>query len=238
MASVLRERRTQAPGTQTPGTQARRTEARRTQAERRSATRARLLDATVACLAELGYARTSTTEIVRRAGVSRGAQVHHFPTKADLVATAVEHVFERRIDEFRVAFARLPEGAHKAVAAIDLLWPMFDGDSFDAWLELAVAARTDPHLRDRLTTVTRRFAESVGETFRELFPVPAGTDPVYDVAPKFIFALLDGLALHRSADPDPQFIADVLEAARAIARVFMSEPAGPDSQPTTQEVHT
>ena len=127
-------------------------------------------------------------EIVRRAGVSRGAQVHHFPTKAELVATAVEHVFERRIEEFRAAFARLPDGAHKGVAAIDLLWPMFDGQTFDAWLELAVAARTDPELRDRLTTVTRRFSLSVAETFRELFPVPAGTDPVYDVAPKFIQA--------------------------------------------------
>ena len=197
---------------------------RRTQAARRAATRSRLLDATVTCLAELGYARTSTTEIVRRAGVSRGAQVHHFPTKADLVATAVEHVFERRIEEFRAAFVRLPDGANKAVAAIDLLWPMFDGRTFDAWLELAVAARTDPDLRDRLTTVTRRFTQSVGETFRELFPVPAGGGPVHDVAPKFIFALLDGLALHRSADPDPQFIADVLEAARSIARLYMSAP--------------
>jgi AcrR family transcriptional regulator len=211
---------------------------RRTQAERRSATRARLLDATLACLAELGYARTSTTEIVRRAGVSRGAQVHHFPTKADLVASAVEHVFERRIEEFRAAFVRLPDGANKAVAAIDLLWPMFDGHTFDAWLELAVAARTDPDLRHRLTTVTRRFSQSVEQTFRELFAVPAGADPMRDVAPKFIFALLDGLALRRIADPDPQFIADVLEAAKAIARVFMSEPADPDGRPITQEVHT
>jgi hypothetical protein len=145
-------------------------------------------------------------------------------------------VFERRIEEFRAAFARLPDRAHKAVAAIDLLWPMFDGRTFDAWLELAVAARTDPDLRDRLTTVTRRFTQSVGETFRELFPAPAGGGPVHDVAPKFIFALLDGLALHRSADPDPQFIADVLEAARAIARLYMSDPAGPDGP--TQEAHT
>ena len=211
--------------------------ARRTQAARRAATRARLLDATVACLAELGYARTSTTEIVRRAGVSRGAQVHHFPTKADLVASAVEHVFERRIEEFRAAFVRVPDGAHKAVAAIDLLWPMFDGHTFDAWLELAVAARTDPELRERLTAVTRRFTQSVGETFRELFPVPAAGEPAHDVAPKFIFALLDGLALHRSADPDDgEFVADVLEAARSVARVFMSEAAHPDDP--TQEVLT
>jgi hypothetical protein len=58
------------------------------------------------------------------------------------------------------------------------------------------------------------------------------------VAPKFVFALLDGLALHRIAAPDPQLIADVLEAARAIARVFIPEPAVPDGGPNPQEVPT
>jgi AcrR family transcriptional regulator len=196
----------------------------RTQAQRRALTRGRLLDATVACLAELGYARTSTTEIVRRAGVSRGAQVHHFPTKADLVASALDHVFERRNAEFRAAFAELPEDTNKTVAAIDLLWSMFEGDTFDAWLELAVAARTDPELRARLTAVMRRFHTNVRETFRELFPAPRGADGLYDVAPHFIFVLLDGLALHRIADDDPTPIAGVLDAAKSLARLFMPDP--------------
>jgi AcrR family transcriptional regulator len=197
----------------------------RTQAQRRAATRGRLLDATVTCLAELGYARTSTTEIVRRAGVSRGAQVHHFPTKADLVASALDHVFERRNLEFRTAFAQVPEGTNKAVAAIDLLWSMFAGDTFHAWLELALAARTDPELQARLTHVMRRFHANVRETFRELFPAPRTDDAFYDVAPNFIFALLDGLALHRIADDDPAPIAEVLDTAKALARLFM-----PDAQ--------
>src|SRR5205085_9670279 len=78
---------------------------RRTQAERRAETRGRLLDATLECLAELGYAGTTTTEVVRRAGLSRGAQVHDFPTKAELVVAAVEHLFQRRHDDFRSAIA-------------------------------------------------------------------------------------------------------------------------------------
>src|SRR5205823_12845827 len=81
---------------------------RRAQAERRAETRGRLLDATLECLAELGYAGTTATEVVRRAGLSRGAQVHHFPTKAELVVAAVEHLFQRRHEEFRQAFADLP----------------------------------------------------------------------------------------------------------------------------------
>jgi AcrR family transcriptional regulator len=196
----------------------------RTQAQRTAATRRRLLDATVACLAELGYSRTSTTEIVRRAGVSRGAQVHHFPTKADLVASALDHVFERRNAEFRAAFAEVPEGTSKAVAAIDLLWSMFEGTTFDAFLELAVAARTEPELQARLATVMHRFHANVGETFRELFPAPGGPGSLPDVAPSFIFALLDGLALHRIAEDDPSPIADVLDMAKSLARLFMPDP--------------
>ena len=65
----------------------------RTNAERSAATRVRLLDATIDCLIELGWSGTSTTEVVRRAGVSRGAQVHHYPTKEDLVYDQME-VFE------------------------------------------------------------------------------------------------------------------------------------------------
>src|SRR5258706_14432846 len=67
---------------------------RRTQAERRAGTRALLLEATVECLAERGYAGTTTTEVARRAGLSRGAQLHHFGTKTDLVTAAVEHLHQ------------------------------------------------------------------------------------------------------------------------------------------------
>ena len=121
---------------------------RRTQAARSAATRAHLLNATIECLSELGYAGTTTTEIADRAGVSRGAQLHHFPTKAELVITAVDHLFTRRHEEFVAAIAALPAGADRAEAAIDLLWKMVSGPTFFAWLELAVAARTDPDLRD------------------------------------------------------------------------------------------
>ena len=64
---------------------------RRTQEERTAAMRERLLNATVECLYELGYAKTTTTAIVERAGVSRGAQLHHFPTKADLAIAHNAH---------------------------------------------------------------------------------------------------------------------------------------------------
>src|SRR5260370_32365590 len=141
---------------------------RRTEEERSAATKGRVLDATLEGLAGLGYARTTTTEIAGRGGVSRGAQLHHFPTKAELVIEAVEHLFERRDQEFREAFARLPAGAEPARAAVDLLWSMVAGPTFHAWLELVVAARTDPQLKPPVPALTSPFTQHVSPPFHQL----------------------------------------------------------------------
>jgi AcrR family transcriptional regulator len=183
---------------------------RRTQEERSAATRARLLDATVACLSERGWARTTTTEIADRAGVSRGAQLHHFPTKAELVTTAVEHLFMRRNEEFRAAFAELPADAPRGPAAVELLWSMMRGPTFHAWLELVVAARTDAALAHTVRRIGDRFTDNVRQTFLELFPRPADAPPLYDLAPAVTFALLQGLALdHIVVGDDPRLTAVV-----------------------------
>ena len=128
---------------------------RRTQEERRAKTRAALLEATVDCLVEHGYANTTTTKVVERAGVSRGAQVHHFPTKAELVAEAVGYLAQLRADETQRALERLPEGRERTMAALDMLWEVHTGPLFAASLELWVAARTDRELRDHLLPVER-----------------------------------------------------------------------------------
>ena len=141
---------------------------RRTQEERRATTRAALLDATIECLVEYGYAGTTTTRVVERAGVSRGAQVHHFPTKAALVAEAIGYLADLRADEMERALAKLPEGRERTLAALDLLWKVHTGPLFHASLELWVAARTDSELREQLLPIERavnaRLLEG-GQTF-------------------------------------------------------------------------
>jgi AcrR family transcriptional regulator len=195
---------------------------RRTQGERSAATRARLLDATLSCLAELGYARTTTTEIAERGGVSRGAQLHHFPTKAELVTEAIAYLFDRRDEEFRAAFAKLPADADRGAAAVDILWSMVSGPTFHAWLELAVASRTDPLLKPKLAELSTRFTENVTRTFRELFPRPPGAAPYWNLAPIFTFALLEGLALDAMVAPDNGDIERILDIWRGVARLVMS----------------
>jgi AcrR family transcriptional regulator len=198
---------------------------RRTQAERSAETRARILDATIACLQDLGYARTSTAEIARRAGVSRGGQVHQFPTKADLVTSAVEHLLARRRAEFIEAFDRLPAARDRIAAAIDFLWSMVQGETFDAWLELLIAARTDDELRPAVASMTERLRDTVETTFRALFPAPETTDPFYEIAPRFAFALLDGLALNRIVASEPERVTEVVDALKQVAALVMPQRA-------------
>ena len=86
------------------------------QEERTRAMRARLLEATVEVLVERGFAGTTTTLVSHRAGVSRGAQLHHFPTKNDLVFAAVDHLTRVRGDELAAAAARLPQDVRRTRA--------------------------------------------------------------------------------------------------------------------------
>ncbi len=116
------------------------------QEERTRQMRARLLEATVECLVEHGFAGTSTTLVSERAGVSRGAQLHHFPTKNALVVAAVEHLTDKRVAELEAAVARLPEGPRRTRAVLQMLGDHFASPVFSAALELWVAARTDEAL--------------------------------------------------------------------------------------------
>lgn len=173
------------------------TSARLTQAERSAGTKARLLDATIDCLVELGWAGTSTTEVVRRAGVSRGAQVHHYPTKEDLVLAAIEHVLNRRVEEFRAAFESLPPGRRTVRDAFELMWSQCFGPTFEAWLELAVASRRSPLLHARVVELSRQFATTTTDQLQALFPDVFADRELAQVSMRLTFCVLDGLAISR-----------------------------------------
>ena len=190
---------------------------RRTQAERSATTRTRLLDAAVECLLELGYGRTTTIEVAKRAGLSRGAQLHHFPSKAELMTAAVERVFTRRQDEFMRAFGKLPASADPASSAIDLLWSIIGDRSFFAWLELVIASRTEPDLLAHVSALTLRFDAEVERTFRELFTPAEPAGPLFHFAPRLAFLLLEGLALRRALVPKGP---DVEEALSGLKMLF------------------
>ena len=171
---------------------------RRTQEERSAATRAALLDATIECLIEVGYVGITTTQVAARAGVSRGAQVHHFPTKADLVTQAVQHLAARRGEELRAeAGRRLPAagtGPERVEVAIELLWSAYSGPLFLATIELWVAARTDPGLWTHLQPVERRLGRAIRALCKELLGLDEAS-PAVDDAIDLTLELMRGMAL-------------------------------------------
>ncbi|MFF8569355.1 TetR/AcrR family transcriptional regulator [Streptomyces albidoflavus] len=118
--------------------------------DRSRATRQRLLAAAVACLAEHGWAGSTVSVVAERAGVSRGAAQHHFPTREDLFTAAVEYVAEERSTALR---ALAPEGRAQAVEA---LVDLYTGDLFRAALHLWVAASDEPQLGARVTELEAR----------------------------------------------------------------------------------
>jgi AcrR family transcriptional regulator len=181
-----------------------------TQAERTAKMRARLLRATVRTLVQLGYKRTTTIEICRRAKVSRGAQLHHFPTKAELVAVAVEQVFSDRMSELQGVVERVARGELDLHGLIEGVWVDYKGPAFYAWLELVVAARTDPHLRQHVRKVDARFTQRA-----EMFATLALANRVRGprdtaAATRLALALLEGLALHHIVVGDERLPLDVL----------------------------
>lgn len=128
------------------------TASREPQQERSRLTQQRLLSATVDCLVEVGWSGATTTVIAERAGVSRGAQLHHYPTRASLVLAAVEHLADLRAAELRVEAAALGDLAvsERFGRVVDMLAASFTGPLFVAALEVWVAARTDKELREAL----------------------------------------------------------------------------------------
>ncbi len=165
---------------------------RRTQAERSASTQAALLDATVWCLVEHGVQGTSSAVICRQAGVSRGAQLHHFPTKASLMMAAVEVLCDRRLAEFH-ALVGASTGSARIDAAFEQLWQVCVGTTLAAWVELAVASRTDPELQAHMSAVSERLEDDAEQTLRDLFGLGPGVPLRASV--RLALSLVDGLAL-------------------------------------------
>jgi AcrR family transcriptional regulator len=112
--------------------------------DRSRVTRRRLLDGCVACLAERGWHATTVGEVAARAGVSRGAAQHHFPTRDELINATLEDMFEqmdRRIAELTA------DNTDEAVATV---LEFYTGPEFKAALHIWTAAAADPALREAM----------------------------------------------------------------------------------------
>jgi AcrR family transcriptional regulator len=197
------------------------------QEERSRVMRQRLLDATVECLVERGWSGTSTTLVSERAGVSRGAQLHHFPSKSALVLAAVEHLADVRGAELREAAAALPSGDRRTRAVLGVLADHFTSPVFTAALELWVAARTDSELHEAVGPLEQRIGRETHRYAVELF----GVDEAQPGVRELVQATLDlvrGLGLATTITDDTRRRARILdEWARVLDDRFQAGATRP-----------
>ncbi|MGW4031873.1 TetR/AcrR family transcriptional regulator [Streptomyces sp. NPDC004838] len=175
---------------------------RRTQQQRREETRQRLLDATIECLVDYGFAGTTTQRVQERAGISRGALLHHFASKADLLTAATHHVAELRLAHLR---EEADAGKQTREEGLALLRTAMSGPYFLAGLELWLAARTDPHLKAALLPAERQVGAAQRAVLAEVFGPDVAAREDFALLCESLLVLHRGLALTSVLRDDPAF---------------------------------
>jgi len=193
------------------------------QAQKSAATRTQIVESAIKCFVELGYAQTTTTAIAEQAGLSRGAMLHHFPAKSDVVRAAVDHLHGKRLKAFRKALQRPPEDGDWVRQAVQAYWSQVRHPLFVAFFELSVAARTDAELAAILLPAQQAFDREWYRTAEEVLPRGEGGA---ERGERFRLALdlsryvLEGMALHFPARRDADHVERMLRYVESQLRVL------------------
>lgn len=196
---------------------------RRTQESRSAETRLRVLEATTQCLIEYGYAGTTTAAVQQRAGVSRGALMHHFCSKTDLLVAAVRHLAERRGANLIEQAHALGDGEDRTSQAIDLLWDTFTGPLFTATLELWAASRTDAELRGAVLEFERALRRELDIAMHQLFGETVAVSPAFTEAIELTLQFMRGAALTTILRTDAERQQQVIERWKSVFTALIDE---------------
>lgn len=189
--------------------------------------RQRLLDATVECLVEYGYAGTTVTKIAERAGVTRGAQVHHYRTKADLVTAAIAYLADKLAEQAAADLSRLGQSEDLIGDALEMIWQVHQGPVFAASVEFWVAARTDPSLRDHVAKLERSTIASLVDSGKEQVGSIADR-PEYRHVLYTAMDVVRGILISSWANPDPTQSEARWKRAKERLRVMITATLGDD----------
>jgi AcrR family transcriptional regulator len=170
----------------------------------------RLLDATVEALYEKGYGGTTTMEVQQRAGVSRGALLHHYASRTELMVAAVEHLTRERIAAVLTLVQSQAPATGRIEWAVDVLWGTFRGPLFTASLELWLAARNDHELLAVLLPQERILGQAIRGMAADLFGPEVASHPQFAEALELLLDAQRGAAARsvlRSTDTDERLLA-------------------------------
>ena len=186
---------------------------RRTQAERSATTREVLLKATIKCLYEHGYGATTTTMVADEANISRGAMLHQFPSKADLMTFVVQQVFEEAVGIYRKLLADITSPRDRLIAYPKAVWEVDSRPAGIAALEILQGSRSDAELAAKLRPVEARIEASAIASLSREFPKPPSTALMH-----LIVGAVRGLAIQQVLTPEE----DVTESIELLQRLFQA----------------
>jgi len=200
---------------------------RRTNVERRATTQRELLQATIDCLYRLGYGATTTYVVAETAGLSRGAMMHHFPTKADLVVAAVRHAWEREIADLQAAVAQFEPGLARMRALIDAHWDIVQRPEDIAIHEVRIGSRSDPEVAEAahpvMVYISKDYARFVGGLIRQ-----AGLEPTEELRGLTVTwtMALPMMSFYRAADPNSRMIESLLATLKGLQEDLIARQRG------------
>ena len=167
------------------------------QEKKSKSTRNLILDSAIECLYEEGYSATSTALIAAKAGLSRGAMVHHYPTRTDLIKALIEHLNEKRKFAFGQFVALIPNTKRlEQEAGIEAYWELLTSKESIALKELRNAARTDNQYSEILRQATREIENEWRDFVLTLFPEWKNKPDKFNLAMDLTQFLMEGMAMH------------------------------------------
>lgn len=170
------------------------------QGQKSAMTRASILEAAIQCFVKCGYKNTTTSRIAEEAGVSRGAMLHHFPSRDAVIRGAVFFLQEKRLEEYKIIMSELHASPQKGVSnewvkeAIRATWQYFNLPSFFAYHELLVASRTDKELAKIFYPQQKMFEQQFFETVKAIYPMWGEKEQALELGSDVVFLTMQGMA--------------------------------------------
>ncbi|OBJ13434.1 TetR/AcrR family transcriptional regulator [Mycobacterium colombiense] len=188
----------------------------RTQQQRREETVGRLIDACIAIIIEIGYAKASAAVIAKRAGVSVGALFRHFDTMGDFMAATASEVLRRQLESFTKGVAEIPADRPALQAVLEILREITSGPTNAVIYELTVAARTDEKLRDTLQHELAQYAAKIDDVARAMPGIEVFPEDTFLVLVALMRNVFDGAAVIEGVLPQPEVAAQRIPVLMAL----------------------
>ena len=178
--------------------------------------REKLIETTLDVILERGYRSASTPEFARRAGVSRGALLHHFPARSDIIVAAMERLLEDATREIRDVAERVAKHEDSLEEFVEFLWGLFSGRFFYISLEFINEARSDTELRARMIPVVQDFHTALNSIWAEFEKQADEMPHTTRVVLNLTVCLMRGMGVQTVLKDDPEYFRSMLDAWKAI----------------------